>query len=56
MLFEIEGLRGAEIAAATGTKLNTVFTRLKAARKRFNEYLRIRRQDEPLQARVEEVA
>lgn len=38
-LFEIEGLRGAEISAAIGLNINTVYTRLRAARQRFAEFL-----------------
>lgn len=38
-LFEIEGLRGAEIAEAIGLNINTVFTRLRAARQRFAAFL-----------------
>jgi RNA polymerase sigma-70 factor (ECF subfamily) len=38
-LFEIEGLRGAEIAEAIGLNINTVFTRLRAARHRFAAFL-----------------
>lgn len=40
VLYELEGLSGREIAEATGWKLNTVFTRLKAARRRFESYAR----------------
>jgi len=39
VLYELEGLTGREIAEATGWKLNTVFTRLKAARRRFESYV-----------------
>ncbi|MCR9166026.1 MAG: RNA polymerase sigma factor [Nannocystaceae bacterium] len=35
MLCEIEGLAAPEVAAATGTKLNTVYSRLRLARRRF---------------------
>lgn len=36
VMAELEQMRGTEIAAATGLNLNTVYTRLKAARKLFN--------------------
>lgn len=39
VLFEIEGMRGAEIAEAIGLNINTVFTRLRAARQRFAAFL-----------------
>lgn len=35
VLFELEGLRGSEIATITGARLNTVHSRLRLARKRF---------------------
>lgn len=38
-LFEIEGLRAAEIAEALGANVNTIYTRLRAARLRFQEYV-----------------
>ncbi len=38
-LFEIEGMRGAEIAEAIDLNVNTVFTRLRAARQRFSAFL-----------------
>jgi len=44
-LADIEGLTAPEIAAALGVKLNTVYGRLRLARKRFERALRIRRGD-----------
>lgn len=38
-LFEIEGLRAAEIAASIDLNVNTVYTRLRAARLRFAEFV-----------------
>lgn len=38
-LFEIEGLRAAEIAEAIELNINTVYTRLRAARLRFAEFV-----------------
>lgn len=38
ILFEIEGLSGEEIAALTGTPLNTVWVRLRRARQRFRRH------------------
>lgn len=38
-LFEIEGLRAAEIAEAIDLNINTVYTRLRAARLRFAEFV-----------------
>ncbi len=38
VLYELEGMSGRQIAEATGWKLNTVFTRLKAARKKFEAF------------------
>ena len=38
-LFEIEGMRGAEISEAIGLNINTVYTRLRAARLRFDAFL-----------------
>ncbi len=38
-LFEIEGMRGAEISEAIALNINTVYTRLRAARQRFAEFL-----------------
>ena len=38
-LFEIEGLRGAEISEALALNINTVYTRLRAARLRFAQFL-----------------
>lgn len=38
-LFEIEGMTGAEIGAALGLNINTVYTRLRAARQRFEHFL-----------------
>ncbi len=35
VLCEIEGLAAPEVASATGTKLNTVYSRLRLARRRF---------------------
>lgn len=35
VLCEVEGLPAPEVAAATGTKLNTVYSRLRLARRRF---------------------
>ena len=35
VLCEIEGLAAPEVAAATGTKLSTVYSRLRLARRRF---------------------
>lgn len=39
-LSEIEGLTGPEIAVATGWKLNTVYSRLRAARGAFTKFTR----------------
>ncbi len=39
-LSEIEGLTGPEISEATGWKLNTVYTRLRAARQAFDTFTR----------------
>jgi len=39
-LTEIEGMSGPEIAAALGVNVNTVYTRLRAARKAFLEFAR----------------
>ncbi len=39
-LSEIEGLTGPEIRDATGWKLNTVYTRLRAARRAFDDFTR----------------
>ncbi|MCH9685224.1 MAG: RNA polymerase sigma factor [Deltaproteobacteria bacterium] len=39
-LSEIEGLTGPEISKATGWKLNTVYTRLRAARRAFDTFTR----------------
>ena len=36
-LAEIEGMTAPEVAAATGVNLNTVYSRMRAARKRFEE-------------------
>ena len=38
-LFEIEGMRAAEIAEAIDLNINTVYTRLRAARLRFAEFV-----------------
>lgn len=38
-LFEIEGLRAQEIAEALELNINTVYTRLRAARQRFAEFV-----------------
>jgi RNA polymerase sigma-70 factor (ECF subfamily) len=38
-LSDVEGLTAPEIAEATGTKLNTVYTRLRKARQMFREYV-----------------
>lgn len=40
-LSELEGLTGPEISEATGWKLNTVYTRLRAARGAFDAFTRI---------------
>ena len=40
ILFEIEGLSGAQIAEITGTKLNAVWVRLSRARRKFMEGMR----------------
>ncbi|MCX4247741.1 RNA polymerase sigma factor [Paraliomyxa miuraensis] len=39
-LSELEGLTGPEISEATGWKLNTVYTRLRAARQAFDAFTR----------------
>jgi RNA polymerase sigma-70 factor, ECF subfamily len=46
-LYELEELEGPEIAALLGIPINTVWTRLHHARKRFEESMRkrIRRDD-----------
>jgi RNA polymerase sigma-70 factor (ECF subfamily) len=41
-LADIEGMRGPEIAAALGLNQNSVYSRLRAARERFAEFLRAR--------------
>ncbi|MEM6296897.1 MAG: sigma-70 family RNA polymerase sigma factor [Myxococcota bacterium] len=41
-LCDIEGLPAPEVAAATGTKLNTVYSRLRLARRRFERALAAR--------------
>lgn len=38
-LFEIEGMRGAEISEMIGLNINTIYTRLRAARQRFDGFL-----------------
>ena len=38
-LFEIEGLRAHEIAEALAVNLNTIYTRLRAARQRFAAFV-----------------
>jgi RNA polymerase sigma-70 factor (ECF subfamily) len=40
ILFEIEGLSGAQIAEITGTGINTVWVRLSRARRKFMERMR----------------
>lgn len=40
MLSDIEGMRATEIAVATGVNLNTVYSRLRLARQRFERALR----------------
>jgi RNA polymerase sigma-70 factor (ECF subfamily) len=40
VMAELEQMRGTEIAEATGINLNTVYTRLKAARRDFNAAVR----------------
>jgi RNA polymerase sigma-70 factor (ECF subfamily) len=40
ILFEIEGLSGAQIAQITGTKLNAVWVRLSRARRKFTQSMR----------------
>jgi RNA polymerase sigma-70 factor (ECF subfamily) len=40
ILFEIEGLSGAQIAEITGTKLNAVWVRLSRARRKFTRRMR----------------
>ncbi len=42
VLCEIEGLAAPEVAAATGVKLNTVYSRLRLARRRFEQALAAR--------------
>jgi RNA polymerase sigma factor (sigma-70 family) len=37
ILFEVEGLSGAQIAEITGTKINAVWVRLSRARRKFME-------------------
>jgi RNA polymerase sigma-70 factor (ECF subfamily) len=41
ILFEIEGLSGAQIATITGTKVNAVWVRLSRARRKFIERMRV---------------
>ena len=36
MLSELEGMTAPEISEATGVNLNTLYTRLRTARQRFN--------------------
>ncbi len=45
-LCDIEGLPAPEVAAATGTKLNTVYSRLRLARRRFERALAARDEGE----------
>lgn len=44
-LAEIEGLTGPEIHTATGWKLNTIYTRLRAARQAFDAFTRAHLQE-----------
>ena len=39
VLADIEGLRAAEIAEAVGAGVNTVYSRLRLAREKFNRYV-----------------
>ncbi|MEM6991388.1 MAG: sigma-70 family RNA polymerase sigma factor [Myxococcota bacterium] len=39
VLFEVEGMSAKAIAALVGANINTVFTRLRAARKRFERFV-----------------
>ena len=45
VLCEIEGLSAPEVAAATGTKLNTVYSRLRLARRRFERAIAEREEE-----------
>lgn len=45
VLCEVEGLPAPEVAAATGTKLNTVYSRLRLARRRFERAVAQRAED-----------
>jgi len=45
-LSDIEGLTAPEISAALGVKLNTVYGRLRSARKRFEQAIALRAQEE----------
>jgi RNA polymerase sigma-70 factor (ECF subfamily) len=47
VLCEIEGLAAPEVAAATGTKLNTVYSRLRLARRRFERAVADRHEEPP---------
>jgi RNA polymerase sigma-70 factor (ECF subfamily) len=49
VLADIEGLRAAEIADAVGVGVNTVYSRLRLAREKFNAFVdrrRVREQKE----------
>ncbi|MCB9752025.1 MAG: RNA polymerase sigma factor [Myxococcales bacterium] len=53
VLSELEGLRAPEVAEALGIKLNTVYSRLRAARALFNRELERRRaQEDRLERRL----
>jgi len=41
-LVEVQGMRAAEVAAMTGDNVNTIYTRLRAARKIFREFVAAR--------------
>lgn len=46
VLCDVEGLPAPEVAAATGTKLNTVYSRLRLARRRFERAVQRRKEEE----------
>jgi len=50
VLAELEGMRAPEIAVAVGAKLNTVYSRLRLARERFERALARRQRGEERQA------
>ena len=47
LLSEVDGLTAPEIVQATGTKLNTVYTRIRTSRRLFHEFLSEIQQSSP---------